>query len=105
MSSVTVVQSDTAPSIFSALTESDGSEMDLTDATSIRFQMRSLIDRRFTVNAVATIVTANEGLVRYDWQPGDLATAGEYEVRWRIAWSDGSFQHTDPADTLTIASQ
>ena len=103
-SSVTMVQGDTAPSVFGALTDSDGQPIDLTGCT-VRFQMRQTIDRRFVVNAVAVLTNASTGMVRYDWQDGDLAVAGDYEVRWQIIFPDSSIEHTDPADSITVAAQ
>ena len=105
MSDLTFVQSDDAPSISGALTDAAGAAINLTTAASVRFQMRLLTDLRFTVDAAAVIVSAAAGTVRYDWAAGDLATAGEYEARWRIIWGDGSVQHSDPANTITVAAQ
>lgn len=99
--SVSFVSSDDAPSVFGALTNADGTAFDLTNAASLRFQMRLLTAGAFTVDAAAVIVTSM-GSVRYDWAPGDLDTAGEYESRWQITWSDGSIQHTSPSDAITV---
>lgn len=99
-----VVSSDTAPSVFGTLTDTSGDPIDLTGAT-VRFQMRSTIDRRFAVNAIATIVTAAAGEVRYDWVAGDLGTPGSYVCRWRITFGDATIEHTDPENTLTVAAQ
>lgn len=103
MADLTVVVSDTAPSVFGTLTDSTG-PIDLTDAT-VRFQMRSAIDLRFVVNAVAAIVSATAGTVRYDWAPGDLAVTGNFVSRWQITFLDGSVEHTDPENTIVVAAQ
>lgn len=103
MADLTVVASDTAPSVFGTLTDSAG-PIDLTDAT-VRFQMRSAIDLRFTVNATATVVDPTAGTVRYDWQPGDLAVTGNFVSRWQITFADNSVEHTDPQNTIVVAAQ
>ena len=105
MSDLELVQGDTAPSVFGALTNTDGTAKDLTGCT-VRFQMRSAIDRRFAVNAIAVVVgSPTLGDVRYDWQAGDLAEVGDYLTRWQITYSDNTIEHTDPENTLTVAAQ
>lgn len=101
MSDITFVQGDTAPSISGTLTDADGSPLDLTLA-DVKFQMRLLDDRRFMVDATATIVGADAGTVRYDWAAGDLDTPGEYQAQWQITFSDNSIQTTTPANTITV---
>ncbi len=103
MADVFYVLGDTAPSVFGALTNLDGTPFDLTDAT-VRFQMRRANDRRFKVDAVAVIVGAPaDGEVRYDWQTGDLDTADDYVCHWRIVFLDNTIEHTYPANSLTVA--
>ena len=102
MSDASFVASDTAPSLLGTLTNEDGTPYDLTNATSVRFQMRLASDGRFKVNAVATIVSPTEGTVRYDWAAGDLDTPGDYVSRWRIAFNTGELEHTIPANTITV---
>ena len=104
MADITVVQSDDAPSLFGTLTDAAGDPFDLTDAT-VRFQMRLATDRRFAVDFAAVVVDAEAGSVRYDWQDGDLAVAGAYAARWRIAFLDGSVEHTAPENTVTVSPQ
>ena len=104
MSDLSFTAGDTAPSVVGTLTNPDGTAFDLTDC-SVRFQMRLLTDRRFTVDAAATITNETGGLVRYDWAAGDLATPGDYESRWRIAFLGGEIEHTLPANTITVEAQ
>lgn len=103
--SLSLVSSDDAPSIVDALTTPDGEVFDLTQADLVFFEMRLAVDRRLKVNAAAVITGAAAGTVRYDWAAGDLDTPGEYEARWRIEWSDGTTQHTDPANSIIVAAQ
>ena len=104
MADLTFVISDDAPSVFGTLAV-DGVVLDLTSATSVRFQMRPAIDRRLSVDAPAVIVTPNLGAVRYDWADGDLAYPGDYVMRWQINWNDGTVQHSDPDNTITLESE
>jgi len=102
MSSLSFVLGDTQPSLFGTLTIA-GVVVDLTNATNVNFQMRRTIDNRYTVDAVAAIVTPSAGAVRYDWEPGDLAVAGTYVGRWEILWSDSTIQHSDPVNGIEVA--
>lgn len=104
MSEISFVASDTGPSLSGAITNADGTAFDLTDCT-VRFQMRLVSDRRWLVNAVAVIVDEDAGTVRYDWAEGDLGTPGEMSSRWQIEFDDGSLEHTDPENTITVANQ
>lgn len=101
MSDLSFVSSDDAPSVFGTLAV-DGVVLDLTSASSVDFEMRPALDRRLCVDASANFVTRALGAVRYDWSPGDLAIPGDYLMRWRITWGDGSVQSSDPENTITI---
>ena len=99
--SLSFVAGDTQPSLLGTLTI-NGVAVNLTSASGVDFQMRQAIDRRFTVNSRAVIVSAATGSVRYDWAAGDLALPGDFVGRWRINWSDGSTQHSDPTNGITV---
>lgn len=106
MADVTLVQGDTGPSINGALKlTATQLPLDLTNAAEIRFQMRQDNDRHYTVDEVAVVVDAEDGTVRYDWADGDLSVFGEYICQWQIEWSDGTFQTTEPPNTLTVRRQ
>jgi hypothetical protein len=98
------VAGDDQPSIFGTLAV-NGTVLDLTSASEVRFQMRPANDRRLSVDAEATVVTAPLGAVRYDWAEGDLLTAGNYVMRWQVEWGDGSIQHSDPENTISVGSE
>jgi len=105
MSDITFVQGDTAPILKAQIIKPDKTARNLSAATSIRFQMRKSDDRRYTVDAAATIVTPTEGRVSYSWGASDLSVAGEYIAQWEIHWSDGKVQTTDPPNTITVRRQ
>jgi hypothetical protein len=102
MSDLTVVQTDTAPSVYGTLAVS-GVPVNLADC-AVRFQMRSAIDNRLCVDGEAAIVSEPDGTVRYDWAPGDLSELGDFLSRWQITYSDLSVQHTTPENTITVGS-
>lgn len=71
------------PSIYATLTLSDGSVINLTGA-SVRFRMRPIGFTTLTVDQPATIDSAGQGTVHYDWQAADVANAGQFLCWWQI---------------------
>lgn len=104
MSEETFVQGDTAPDITATLLQSDASTpLDLTDALSVRFQMRKADDKRLTVDAEATIDDdPTTGKVSYRWGTNDLAVEGEYFGQWRVVYGDGRIQTTAVPNEITV---
>lgn len=103
MSDLTFTAGDTAPTIYGTLTLADGTAMDLTTASGVKFQMRPLGSGAYVVDDDATVVTAAAGEVKYDWAVGALDDPGDYAMRWQITWGDGTIQHSDPENTITVA--
>jgi hypothetical protein len=104
MADFTIGQGDTAPTLYGTLTRSDGTAYDLTTATAVRFQMRLQNAAAYAVDAAAVVVTPASGSVRYEWAVGDTADAGDYYSWWEITWADGTVQHTEPANTISVAA-
>lgn len=91
---LTFVQGDTAPAITATIQhDADDSAVNLAGC-SVKFQMRKHDDRRFTVNALATVVSAPTGAVSYAWGPNDLAVPGDYDVQWEVTFADLRIQTT-----------
>jgi hypothetical protein len=104
------VTGDTKPDIAARLPllDADGEETggyaNLSTALGVRFQMRRPDDKRFTVNAAATVSDAPNGGVRYTWGANDLSVPGDYYVQWEVTWIDGSKQTSKVAE-ITIRRQ
>jgi hypothetical protein len=99
-----LVQGDTAPAINTTIVKQlDQSVVDLT-GSAVRFQMRKPDDRRFTVNAMATIVNPAAGTVTYSWATNDLSVPGEYVVQWEVTYPDTRIQTTSQ-ETVTVRRQ
>jgi len=104
--SLTFVQGDTAPDITAIIHEEDDATalVDLTGA-SVKFQMRKADDRRYRVNAAATVTDAANGAVSYSWGPNDLAQHGTYIVQWEVTYPGGRVQTTSPEVEITVRRQ
>lgn len=103
---------DTLPSIQATLT-SNGTAVDLTTATGVKFIMRAA-DASFVpvagtpkVNSAAVIVApATNGVVRYDWATADTNAPGNYVAEWQCTFTGGKVE-TFPTltfHTLTIVA-
>lgn len=105
--SLTFVQGDTAPDINAIIHEEDDptSVIDLTQVSSVKFQMRRSDDRRYQVNSSATIVDAAAGKVRYQWGANDLSVPGTYYVQWELTYAGGRIQTTSPEVAITVRRQ
>lgn len=81
-----IKQNDTQPALRAQLKDGDDVPIVLTGAT-IRFHMRTMGGSVVT-DAAATIVTAANGIVQYNWQAADTATVGTYQAEFEVTYSD-----------------
>ena len=106
MADVELVQGDTRPSLDGTIRRTvSGDPLDLTNADSVKFQMRKDDDRHYTVDAAATFIDKPTGRVRYEWEEGDLNNPGDYIGQWEIVWNDDTVQTTFPANTISVRRQ
>ena len=86
---------DLLPSIqTSGLKNPDGTIVDLTNATSVKFIMDAAntdwtpkANATPKVQAAAVMVTPKtSGVVEYIWASGDTDTAGQYLGQWLVTW-------------------
>ncbi len=101
----TLIESDTAPTLYGTLTETDsGDPLDLSGAT-VFFQMRLATERRFKINAECTVISPTAGTVSYTLDNSDLDFAGDCLARFLVVYGDARRQHTNPAIEVTVAQQ
>lgn len=100
------VQGDTAPDLGAVLhVKGDPTTPIPLSGATVRFQMRKDNDRAFTVDAVATIVDADEGEVLYQWGANDLAVSGDYQVQWEVTFPDLRVQTTATPNVIRVRRQ
>lgn len=91
-----IKQNDTSPTMLATLQDADGNGVNVTGGT-VRFHMRPIGSTTVTVDQPAVIVTAIEGIVRYDWQAADTATVGAYQAEFEVTYAGASIE-TFPND-------
>lgn len=79
----------TLPSLAATLFRADGTVVDLTDATEVRFVMRRQAkDVAAKIDRAITIVNV-DGVVRVDFQPADVDTVARYDAWFVVVYTDG----------------
>lgn len=88
--SLTVFKNNRSPSLSDTISV-DGVPFDLTGST-VRFRMRLIGSATLKVDALAVIVSAPAGTVRYDWAAADVDTPGIYLAWWQVTLASGKTQ-------------
>lgn len=85
-----IVQNDTKPDLEFVITK-DGRPVDLTGCT-VYFTMKKIGGDIKINKAQCSIVDAESGLVKYEWQAGDTSEAGDYEGEVEVVDANGEVQ-------------
>lgn len=83
---------DTEPALGAILEDDKGNARDLTNVDEVRFYMEDAGSNDVAVDDTATIVTASDGEVVYNWSSGDTDTVGEYDAEFEVHYSDGDVE-------------
>ena len=76
------------PSVAYGFTVDDAAA-NLTGYGSVTFRMRPVDGTAWTVNRAGTVTADTAGSVRYDWQPGDTTTPGDYAAHFTVHFATG----------------
>lgn len=83
---------DTLHPLQLTITDEAEQPVDLTGST-VKFRMRDRITGVDKIaNGSCTILSAVNGLVKYEWQAADVNTVSEYDA-WFVEIQDGDEQH------------
>jgi len=96
MTTFTIKQNDSSPAMLATLQDAGGDAVSV-NGGSVRFHMRPIGSTQVTIDQAAVIVTPLSGLVRYNWQAGDTATVGSYQVEFEVTYADATVE-TFPND-------
>jgi len=86
-----IKQNDTSPNLRAILKDGDEVAINLTDAT-INFHMRTVGGETAVVDASASIVSAENGIVQYIWDAADTATVGSYQAEFEVTFAGGAVE-------------
>lgn len=86
-----IKQNDTSPNLRAILKDGDEVAINLTDAT-INFHMRTVGGETAVVDAAASIVSAENGIVQYIWDAADTATVGSYQAEFEVTFAGGAVE-------------
>ena len=77
---------DGKPDLVAKLLNPDGTPKDLSNADAVRFYMRQAGTSDLDVDSTATVVSASQGKVKYNWADdgSDLSAAGEYKAEFEV---------------------
>ena len=96
----TTKQNDTKP-IYSHLRDVNGN-VDLTNATSVVFNMRDQSGTVKVSRGVCSIETASTGYVKYPFLATDTDEVGTYKGEYEVLWSDGIIETYPEGDYVVI---
>jgi hypothetical protein len=97
----TIKRNDTSPVLQTVLTDPSGNVIDLT-AADVRFHMKQYRSSTAKIDAEATVVDEDAGLVRYEWEIGDTDTVGSYQAEFEVSFIDGTVETFPNADFIQV---
>jgi hypothetical protein len=84
-----IKKGDLLPVIEAILMNDDNdAPLDLTNATSVKFNMWRPGESQYKVSAACTIINTVGGQVRYSWQGTDTSVSGDFDAEFEITWTD-----------------
>lgn len=97
-----IKQDDTLPELNATLLDADGVAIPLLTVSSVRFIMSFGPGQPEKVNAVASIVDASAGTVKYAWDTGDTDTVGEFQGEFQLTFQNGTILTVPNEEYITI---
>ena len=86
---LTMKKNDLEPKFRVTLQNADGTAIDLSLATSVRFIMKQSSGGTKLVSAPAAFLDRANGVVEYTWASGDTDTVGPFQAEFEVIWPTG----------------
>jgi hypothetical protein len=103
MADFSIKRNDLLPVLDAILKDADKQPIDLTNAQSIVFHMRSEDSRELKItDGVAEFTDKPSGAVRYSWVDGDTDTEGLFLAEFEVTWNDSKIQTFPNADFISV---
>lgn len=103
----TLMEGDLLPEIQFTIQNDDGTPVNLTNASSVRFLMATLptdgTDSANQIDAAATFVDKPNGVVKYTWAGTDTNTRGRYAAVFEVTDGTGKRFSVPNDDYLYIS--
>jgi len=96
-----IKENDTTPSLRASLLNGSGDPVDLI-GTTVRFYMRLMGSNSTTIDASASVISEENGIVQYDWVDGDTADVGSYQAEFEVTYADGNIETFPNANYIGV---
>lgn len=93
---------DTNATLRYTVRDRDGNPIDLSSVTGVVFSMDAPDGSSVVSDASATIESAADGEVSYQFQAGDTATTGEHTAEFKVNYSDGTVSYHPYDHDITV---
>ena len=85
-----IKQHDTREPVVAICQDANGNAINLTTASTVKFNMKNGAGTLIVNDSTHTsIVTPASGIIQYQWQAADTATAGDYTAEFQVTFADG----------------
>jgi len=88
---------DFKPVMSATLTDNDGSAINLTSATGVKFLMKLPGSSSAKIDSAGVVSDASNGKVTYQWAGTNTDTSGVYDAEFEVDWGSSQYQ-TFPAN-------
>lgn len=86
---IIIRQNDTRPIVQAQLLQGYNQPINLNIASAVKFKVKNT-NNSVILEKAATIATADEGRVEYQWEAGDTEKAGDFRACFEVTFNDGS---------------
>jgi hypothetical protein len=84
-----IKEGDTLPVLEAQLLDENRKPRDLQSVNEVRFHMKAVDTQDVVVDSTASVLSASEGKVVYEWSDGDTDTLGRHEAEFEIHYNNG----------------